>query len=123
MVAFLSSFACGGGTQAFSAKVQNHGEDVRSTVTIHVNAVFQNVFAWGAMAQLRTWKYAIREVPGAANVATGVVVQILGGPGFGALTIDSYNSWTAMLTDMTLESVNPKSGLIFGRLTFVMQPA
>lgn len=123
MVAFLSSYAAGGSSQAFSAKVLPHAEDVKSTVTIRVAAVLQDKFAWGHMATLRTWKYSVREVPGAATVAAGVIVQVLGGPGFGALVVDSYNSWTAMLTDMTLESVNPRNGLVFGRLTFLMEPS
>jgi hypothetical protein len=122
MVSFLSSFSVGGVVQPFSAKILGHTEDVRSTVLIHVSGVFANAAAWGAMARLRTWKYSVREVPAAATIAEAVVVQVLGGPGFGSLSIDSYNSWTAMLTDMSLDRVN-KDGLVFGRLTFLMQPS
>jgi hypothetical protein len=123
MVTFSSTFSAGGNVQSFSAKVQGHNEDVRSTVMIHANAVFENASAWGNMARLRTWKYSVREVPGAATVADAVVVQALGGPGFGSLNIDAYSSWTAMLTDMQLDTINPRLGLVYGRLTFLMQPS
>jgi hypothetical protein len=122
MVSFLSTFSVGGTVQSFSAKVQGHTEQVDATVLIHASAVLSNKDAWGALARLRTWKYSVREVPAAATIAEAVVVQVLGGPGFGSLSIDAYNSWTAMLTDMSLDRVN-KDGLVFGRLTFLMQPS
>jgi hypothetical protein len=122
MVSFLSTFSVAGTIQTFSAKVQGHTEEVTAPTRIHVSGVFANKDAWGAMAKLRTWSHSVRIVPGAATVADAIVVQALGGPGFGSLSIDSYNSWTAMLTDMALDRVN-KDGLVFGRLTFLMQPS
>lgn len=122
MVAFLSSFSCGGGSQSFSARIVGHTEDVKGTIDINVRGIFLNQTSWGAMATLRTWKYSVREVPGATTIATAQVVQILGGPGFGTLTIDSYKSWSALLAELSVERVYSVSGLVAGRLRFMLQP-
>jgi hypothetical protein len=118
---YLSQFAIAGSSQVFRARILPYTEDVKSLVTLHVPTVFENNSAWGAMATLLTWKYSVREVPGAATISDGIVVQVLGGPGFGQLDIATYYSWYALLADMRLEKVH-KSGLIFGTLSFVKGP-
>lgn len=122
MVQFLSSYNNSAGNSSFSARVLGHTEDIKGIITLHVASLSLNATTWGAMASLRTWKYNVREIPGAANLSAAFDIQILGGPGFGSLNIDSYNSWTAMLTDMQLERVHLPTGYIFGHLSFLVQP-
>ena len=117
----MSSFAVAGsvaGSVAFIAVQEGYSSKSGALEEKRVNIVVDNAADWGALFSLVTPREFVvvrscRGQPGNPMLLT-TKVDIGGGAGTGALTLDNVGTWTALLVDLSDDA--PEVGALTRRL-------
>lgn len=112
----MASYQIGGTTAQFTALDIGFSDRGGALEQLTVGILVETATDWGALFSLRSWAVTQRPIPGGNTV----YVDIGGGAGTGSLQIENLDNHTAVLMEVSRDTIEPGSLRSKGTATFLI---